>query len=316
MTQSRKIAVVFLGLLVAGAVRAPLELSLTRELRGEKLLPEPLDISAKEEIGQTGFAVALGGLRTLVATFYNLRAYTAFTENRWLDAEKSFETTVALAPTTSYYWTNGGWQLAYNASHYHSADESLPPLRRQELWRASILKGRSFLERGIRNNPHDWPIKAELGRLLTDANKVPAFTGPGGVTPDQLYQTAADIYRSASEDGAPAYTKRMWYYSLARVSGKEAEALALGETLSRSRIHRTPTGMALLFVLRMQADPEQDVNALAASLFADDQQAYRALSFLWQDRREHYPVNGLARILNILEDRLRIPPDKSVLGQP
>lgn len=314
MTQSRKIAIVFLGLLVAGAVRAPLELALTRDLRGKGLLPEPLEISAREEIGQTGFAVALGGLRTLVATFYNLRAYTAFTENRWLDAEKSFETTVALAPTTSYYWTNGGWQLAYNASHYHHADQSQPPLRRQELWRSSILKGRAFMERGIRNNPDSWPIKAELGRLMTDANKVPAFTGPDGVPLPQHYEKAAAIYRAASEAGAPAYTRRMWYYCLARIPGKEAEALEMGEALAQSRIHRTPTGMALLFVLRMYANPEQDASALAAELFADDQQAYRSLSFLWQDRREHYPVHGLARILGILEQRLGIPPEQSILN--
>lgn len=312
MTQSRKTAVVLLALLAAGAVRAPFELALTRELRAEKLLPEPLPISAREKIGQTGFAVALGGLRTLVATFYNLRAYTAFTENRWLDAEESFDTTVDLAPRTSYYWENGAWHLAYNAGHFYQNDEDLPPLRRRELWRSYVHKGRAFLERGTRNNPQNGVLQAELGRLLSDPNKVPAFIGQGEPGETTTYQAAADAYRTASENGAPAYTLRNWFYNLARVPGEEAEALALGEKLAQSRTHRTPTLLALLFVLGMHADPTQDGNALAAKLFPDDQRAYHALSVLWSDRNEHYPVQGLAQILKALETRLGIPPEKSI----
>ena len=320
MTQPRKIALVFLGLLAAGAVRLPMEQSLTRELRAGKLLPEPLPISTREKIGQTGAAVALGGLRTLVATFYNLRAYTAFTEDRWRDAEESFETTVALAPATTYYWLNGGWHIAYNAGHYYQHVADLPPLRAREFWRASVHKGRSFLERGIRNNPHDWNIHAELGRLLSDPNKIPAFNSPaadGETTPHAVretatYQAAADAYRAAMENGGPAYTARNWFYSLARIPGKEAEALTLGETLAKSRVHRTPTLMGLLFVLRMHADPARDPEALAASLFTDDQRAYHSLSMIWTDRLEHYPSDGLSRILPILEKRLAIPPDKRI----
>lgn len=320
MTQPRKLIIVLLGLLAAGAVRLPMDLSLTRELRAEKLLPEPLPISTREKIGQTGFAVALGGLRTLVATFYNLRAYTAFTEDRWRDAEENFDTTVALAPSTTYYWVNGGWHLAYNAGHYYQNVADVPPLRARELWRASVHKGRSFLERGIRNNPKDWTIQAELARLLSDPNKVPAFASPAtSDAPASLakgeisaYQAAADAYHSALENGGPAYTARNWFYNLARVPGKEAEALALGESLAKSRAHRTPTLSGLLFVLRMHADPAQDPETLAASLFPDDQRAYHSLSMIWTDRLEHYPVDGLSRILPILEKRLAIPPEKRI----
>lgn len=313
MPPLRKTLAVVLALLAAGAVRAPLELAMTKELRAGRLLPEPLDLDAREKIGQTGFAVALGGLRTLVATFYNLRAYTAFTEDRWADAEESFETTVALAPSTTYYWVNGAWHLAYNAGHSYQNDNSLPPLRRQELWRGTIIKGRNFLERGIRNNPDSWNLNAELGLLLSDANKMPAFTGPGGTPLTDLYQAAADAYHAASVNGGPAYTKRNRFYNLARVPGREAEALAMGEELAESRAHRTPTVLALLFVLRMHADPAQDGYALSKSLFNDDQHAYRALSFLWEDRRQNFPVTGLARVLATLEEHLAIPPEKSIL---
>lgn len=314
MTQSGKIALTFVILLGAGAIRTPMEIALTRELRAAKLLPEPLHISTRDKIGQTGFAVALGGLRTLVATFYNLRAYTAFTEDRWKDAEESFDTTVALSPSTTYYWVNGAWHLAYNAGHSYRADESLPPLRREELWRGTVLKGSAFLEKGIRNNPKDWAIKADLGLLLSRPDKTAAFLGPGGMTLPELYQKAADTYQAASENGAPAYTKRNWFYNLARVPGKEKEALALGETLAQSRSQRTPTVLALVFVLRMHLDPAQDGYALASSLFQnDDQRAYRALSTLWEDRQEHYPITGLALTLKTLESRLKIPDEKSII---
>ncbi|RYD34111.1 MAG: hypothetical protein EOP87_09825 [Verrucomicrobiaceae bacterium] len=313
MPPLRKSIIILLALLAAGAVRAPLELAMARDMRTAGLLPEPLRLDAREKIGQTGFAVALGGLRTLVATFYNLRAYTAFTEDRWLDAEQSFETTVALAPSTTYYWVNGAWHLAYNAGHHFQNDNRLPPLRRQELWRGTVNKGRSFLERGVRNNPDSWSLNAELGLLLSDANKMAAFTGPGGTPPADLYLAAADAYEAASRNGGPAYTKRNRFYILARVPGREAEALALGEELAESRAHRTPTVLSLLFVLRMHANPAQDGYALCRTLFNDDQHAYRSLSYLWEDRRQNFPVTGLARVLAILEERLAIPPEKSIL---
>jgi hypothetical protein len=313
MPPFRKTLIVVAALLGAGVLRAPLEVALTKDLRSAKLLAQPLDLNAREKIGQTGFAVALGGLRTLVATFYNLRAYTAFTENRWADAEESFETTVALAPSTTYYWINGAWHLAYNAGHSYQNDNSLPALRRQELWRGTINKGRAFLQRGIRNNPDSWSLNAELGLLLSDTNKMTAFTGPGGSKPAELYQSAADAYHAASEHGGPAYTKRNEFYNLARVPGRQAEALALGEQLANSRAHRTPTLLALLFVLRMHATPEQDGYALSKTIFNDDQHAYRALSFLWEDRRQNYPVDGLALVLKTLEQHLAVPPEKSIL---
>ena len=71
-----------------------------RELRAAGLFPPPMEIGTRDRIGQTSSAVALGGLRTLVATFLNLRAFTFFTEQRWDDVEDTFDTIVDLAPRT------------------------------------------------------------------------------------------------------------------------------------------------------------------------------------------------------------------------
>jgi hypothetical protein len=307
MRISRKIAIVFLALLVAGAIRLPLEMSLARDLRSEKLLPRPLPLGIGEKLGQTGAAVALGGLRTLVATFLNLRAFTAFTEKRWPDVESTFDTIVNLAPDTEYYWSTGSWHLAYNAGAFYKEEQSLSPLRRQELWRTYVRKGRSFLERGIRNNPDNWQLPLELGALLTDPNKTAAF-GDRSAT----FTAAAKAYEAAV-GRTGLYANRGLFYSLARIPGREAEALALGEELFQNRANRTPTVRAVLFALRMRALPSQDPDAAMRALFGNDEQAYAALSGIWQGR-EGYPVDGFAAALTSLEKRLSIPPGKSVLG--
>ena len=66
------------AVLVSGVVRMPCEVVLSSELRAAGLFQVPLAIDTRDKIGQTSAAVALGGLRTLVATFLNLRAFTFF----------------------------------------------------------------------------------------------------------------------------------------------------------------------------------------------------------------------------------------------
>ncbi len=311
MKPAAKAAVILLGLMAAGAARLPWEASVTRDLRAAGLLSAPLRVDARERIGQTGSAVALGGLRTLVATFLNLRAYTAYTEQRWPDVEKNFGTIVDLAPHTTYYWETANQHLAYNAGTWYLMDEDLPPLRRRELWRAYVLKGRSFLERGIRNNPDSWGLNASLGNLLSDPNKLPAFQDIPGA-----FAASAEAYRAASlVPGAPAYLTRMWFYSLARTPGREAEALALGEKiLAGSRTLPPPSFLSTLFILRMHADPAQDAAALSARLFPSPARAYQALSAPWINKKDHYPVDGLAAALKHLETDLNVPWEKSVFN--
>ncbi|MCU0753376.1 MAG: hypothetical protein MUC40_10220 [Akkermansiaceae bacterium] len=112
-----KNTVLVVALLAFGAARMPFEAGLSRELRAAGLFPPPLEIGTRDKIGQTSSAVALGGLRTLVATFLNLRAFTFFTEQRWDDVAGTYGMIVDLAPRTRYYWETGSWHMAYNAGH-------------------------------------------------------------------------------------------------------------------------------------------------------------------------------------------------------
>jgi hypothetical protein len=308
-----KIVLLLVALLVFGAARMPFETKLGRELRDARLFPPPLEIGTREKIGQTSSAVALGGLRTLVATFLNLRAFTFFTEQRWDDVEGTFETIVDLAPQTRYYWDTGSWHMAYNAASYYLNDSKLPALRRREAWRSAIVKGRALLERGVRNNPGDWNLLASLGFLLSDSNKFPAFRDP-----NETFAAAAEAYRKSAETGkALGYVKRSWFYSLARVEGREGEALALGRALyDAGEQNRTPTLRMLLVVLEARENPSMDVAKRAIELFGSPEKAYEALSSHWRRTRERFPVYGVASGLESLEKTLSIPADKSIFNEP
>ena len=297
-------------LLAAGALRMPAEQALHKTLRSQGLLPPALNIGTREKIGQTSSAVALGGLRTLVATFLNLRAFNFFAENRWSDLAETYEIIVDLAPHTRYYWESGYWHLAYNAASYYLNRSELPTLRRREAWRASILHGRAFLERGIRNNPDDWALHARLGQLLSDPNKLPAYGDDAA-----SFQAAAEAYdRAGRSPEALGYVRRFHLYTLARVPGREAEALAIARSLyEESQRNRTPTLLCVLYVLEA---PHQDPLGRAIELFQDAKTAYDWLGTYWQRSSERLPVHGVADALARLEQHLEIPPDQRVLSQP
>lgn len=309
----RKSAILVFALLAFGALRIPFEVKLQGELRAAELFPRKLEISTWDHVDQTRAAVALGGLRTLVATFLNLRAFTYFTEQRWDKVSKTFDAIVDLAPRTRYYWETGSWHMSYNAASYYMNDSKLPPLRRREAWRSSILKGRAFLERGIRNNPDDWSLHANLGFLLSDANKFAAFRDPNA-----CFAAAAEAYRKSAETGkALGYVRRAQFYSLARVEGREAEALALARTLyAEGQQNRTPTMLILLLVLEAHENPSMDVVARAIELFGTPEKAYDSLSGHWQRTREKFPIFGVAKALEGLEGLLKITTEKSIFSQP
>lgn len=313
MKSRLKSVILSLALLAFGAARLPYEAGLSRGLRDAKLLPPHLEIDTLDRIGQTSSAVALGGLRTLVATFLNLRVLTAFTERRWRDVAKTFDVIVDLAPHTRYYWETGEWHLAYNAAGYYLNDSDLPPLRRRELWRSYIVQGRAFLERGIRNNPDDWSLLSSLGFLLSDPNKVPAFRDANA-----CFAASAEAYRRAAATGkATGFVQRAWLYSLARVPGKEAESLALARALyAAAPQNRLPTLVMLLLVLEAHENPSLDVARRAVELFGSPQKAYAALSGHWQRSRERFPVFGVSAGLLALENSLAIPKENSILTKP
>lgn len=305
-------AILTVALLAFGAARLPFEAGLAKELRAANLSPPAMEIGTMDKVGQTSAAVALGGLRTLVATFLNLRAFSFFEEKQWAKVADTYDLIVDLAPRTTYYWDSGSWHSAYNASSYYLNDSELPPLRRKEAWRTSVKRGRAFLERGIRNNPDNATLWAQLGYLLSDSLKYSAFGDP-----DKTFAEASEAYRRAAETGkAPPYVRRAQFTALARVKGKEAEALAMGRSLYAEKVNRTPTLQTLLLVLEAHQNPAMDVTARAIEIFGTPEKAYEALSLHWQRTRERFPVYGVAATLESLEKMLAIPAARSIFKRP
>ena len=131
MNALRKSGILLLALLAFGAARLSFEKHILDEHREHGLAQKAADIETRDKIDQTSSAVALGGLRTLVATFLNIRAHGFFQEQRWNDLERTYHTIVDLAPHTRYYWEFGAWHLSYNAAAYYIHDSELPALRRR-----------------------------------------------------------------------------------------------------------------------------------------------------------------------------------------
>ena len=311
MTQGKRYVILVLAVLAAGGIRMPVEQRLTKDLKQAGMLPGKLEQKTGERIGQTFYAVSLGGLRTLVATFFNLRAFTFFQEQRWADVGDTYELIVDLAPKTRYYWDTGSWHQAYNAASHYLYGSELPPLRRKANWRASILRGREFLERGIRNNPDDPILKHRLGSLLSDPNKIAAFGDPA-----ESFEKAYEAYMSsANKASAPGYSKRFALYSLARVPGKEKEALSLLREIEAEGSPLPPTMYGLSYTLRYHADPTQSVMKLVDSVFPNREAAYDTLGSQWLRTRDRFPMHGVAEAIAMLEGQLGIPPEKSVLKQ-
>lgn len=311
MTQGKRYAVLFVAILAAGAVRMPFERRITDDLHQAGLLPPKLEQRTGEKIGQTFSAVSLGGLRTLVATFLNLRAFTFFTEQRWGEVGETFELIVDLAPRTRYYWDTGSWHQAYNAASYYLYGSDLPPLRRKANWRASILRGQEFLERGIRNNPDDPILKHRLGMLFSDPNKIAAFGDPA-----KAYERAYEAYMAAANTpNAPSFSKRFALYSLARVPGREKEALALLKEIEAGGGRLPPTIYGLSYTLRYHDNAIQPVMALIDSIFPSRTVAYEILGGQWLRTRDRFPLYGVAEAIALLENELKVPQEKSVLKQ-
>lgn len=313
MNSLQRSGIVGLAILVTGAARMPVEQRITMDLREAGLLPKQLEVSTRDKIGQTSAAIALGGLRTLVATFLNLRAFGFFTEQRWANVDETYRMIVDLAPRTSYYWQTAAWHQAYDAAAYYQNDSSMPALRRREAWRASIVRGREILEQGIIHLPQDWSLHAQLGFLLRDPNKIGAFADN-----DATFLAASKAYARAGEiKGAPPYVRRFEFYTLARVSGREADALELGRKLyAESTMHHASTILCVLFALEAWENPEIDHKARAVELFGSAERAAEDLGLYWQRVRERFPVHGVAQALNALYHELGTPPAQRVLNQP
>jgi hypothetical protein len=296
-------------LLVAGQLRLAPEQALHDRLQREGLASPPIEVGLQERIGQTSMAVALGGLRTLVATFTNLRITEAFRETRWLDLEKVLETTVELSPHTEYYWDMGSWHLAYNAassagdvSDLDNAPRDLRRkseiLRRRAEWKRWVLKGRAFLERGLRFNPEDPSILVDLGRVYSDPFRMPDD------------KKAADFYGRALKAGEDRpYIRRAYLAALASSGDQPILVQSMLYQLLQDPKNRVPVLLCLQYVLERGAEPPEKAVENAVRIFGSKDKALRNLGAYYTNVRMRLPLDGVEVIIRLLERDAGISPD-------
>ena len=300
----RRLATAAAVLVVAGIVRMPIEQALTADLRANGLLSKPLNIDTQKKVGQGFWAVSLGGLRNLVATVMNLRAFSFFENQKWVQLADTYDTIVQLAPNTDYYWDTASWHMAYNAAAYYQTSSDLPELRRRAEWKQWIERGNAFLEEGCRQNPDSWYLWSRLGWYYADPNKLID------------YEKSANAYQKAVQAGnALPYVRNGAAYALGRVPGREAEALEIIRELRKEPRGQVPTMNCLYFALENKVHPDTDAYQLALDIFGGENEAYEQLGPYYLETRKNFPENGVAEVLKKLEARFEVPDDQSIFTQ-
>lgn len=288
--------VVILAVLIAfGAAKLRFEDRLGRDMVGEKLIQPPLKEGTSLRLGQTGAAVALGGLRSLVAAAWNLRAFVHFENLDWIKLEESYETITSLQPQTTQYWDTGAWHLHTNASVYYNENKDLPPFRRKSQRQLYIKKGSDLLEEGVRQNPDNWRLHHALARLWSDRHKVPDLPRALRHYQDTLAcDTVPNFKRSQLE--------RFTFYTMCKIPEKHVEALELGRKLfyDTDKNH-TPNLVCCLFALQNELKTPVSARIPDDRLFPNKKSQLTWLKNYWNHRGEEYPMTGVRAKIDALE---------------
>jgi len=288
-------------LLGSGALRLLWEPALTQRYQNEGLLSPPLDVGVREKVSQATYAVVLGGLRTLASTIVYLGAYDKFATQRWADLERIFETTVTISPNSRYYWDLGAWHMAKNAASYYQSESKLNPIRARAERLRWYEKGRSFLERGVRNNPRDGQLHLSLAQLYEDP-----FLFPDDKLACAEYEKA--IALGVDSDSV----KRAYLRALFRSGSDPHKAHAMLNELLAVRENRLPTLLCLKYVTlweERQKFGAPDPLKLCVEVFDTEDRAFRMLGPYYTSVRDRWPQDGVELTLRILEQRRGISPD-------
>jgi hypothetical protein len=315
MKTIRKLLVVILALIASGLAMQPFERSFTSDLRERRLLPQPIDLDTRQALGQATFAIALGGLRPLIASLRNLKAHTYFEYQEWGKLEGVFKTITTLQPHTRYYWDVASWHLAYNAYADYADKPDIPDARRRYLQKEYLDRGLKFLVDGIDNNPDDWRLRQAYIRILTDPFK-----------PNDFPKAVEAIDEAMARGPVPSILHREKLYSLARIPGREEEAWETAQEVWEDPANRDiPSIRLIYFALQHRFTPPESRTPLEV-LFGprggggtenptqSRQNALKYLSYYWLRQREGFPMDGVAETIRILLKEFNIPEEKSPLN--
>jgi hypothetical protein len=272
-----------LTLAIGGAAKLPLEHHQTQSLRAEKALEPPLNLSLREELGQSFFLATLGGFRSLVATMVEIQAMSAWQENNYGVVDARYAVCNRLQPRDPRYWETRAWHAATNATTYYELRGDLEPTMMRLRIHAQVQKALGILHEAVAIIDDDW----NLWQRLADYSSNPRINE----FPDHAASAAYWEKCSRCPD-APGYTKRRVGEALANVPGREREAwnLLLSLWYDPSGEHREMGVASTMVELQPKVallDPTAvlpaDVNAVREKLIARRQKYLR-------ESRTTYPV--------------------------
>lgn len=211
----KRIAVVFIALLLFGALKLPIEKSIDDAHRAAYFRGAKLNLSLREQIGQGAFIAALGGFRGAIADLLCIRATVAWENTQWSRVVFLYKQITTLQPRVTLFWEMAAAHMAFDASAAALQNPNQPrEALRIKASREYIQIGREFLEEGVRNNPDRSVLYNRLGFLLMEKAKD--------------HYGAYQAYTKASQfPEAFGYEKRLAAYELSYCPGKETEAYAL-----------------------------------------------------------------------------------------
>jgi len=289
--------IIIIALLSFGAAKLKFETSLSKALVEKKLTQPPLKEGTSLQLGQTGAAVALGGLRSLIASIWNLRAFHHFENLDWIKLEESYGLVTTLQPQTMIYWKHGAWHLHTNASVYYNENMDLSPMRRSQMRQKYIQKGSALLEAGITENPDEWRLHLELARLWSDSYKKPNL-------PRSIEHYKNTLACSGLPEFQRAKLQRFLFYTMARSPEHSQEAYQFGYSLfKQSATNRTPNLTCCLFALQNKLNTPDTAHLDKSLLFPNHDTQIGWLENYWHNRRQDYPMNGVKEALHNLKTK-------------
>jgi len=282
-----------------GIVKLPFEKNMSDQLKERGVIPPTLSAERWNQLGQTGLAGTLGGLRSVFAVVLSLKAHSHFANQEWYELEQNFGLVTSLAPRNPYYWSTGGWHLAYNASAWARDRQDLRPIQRESMELEYLEKGDAFFREGIVHNPDNIGLWAQIGALWVSPYRRPD------------HQRAAEAWKEASERGNNPIYQRRYVYTLAQIRGREYEALEYARKLVKDNPYhlKFPAFRVIYWVLHTLPNLPAAIPSLSLeSIFETKERAYREIyNYRFRVHEENFYAGSVDETLESLIEELDVP---------
>jgi hypothetical protein len=243
----KRIGLAIAVLALFGVAKLPFETQLTKEMHEAHFHVGTLSVGIRKQIGQMGFIAALSGFRSVIADGLWIWAHVAWEHTEWGKMKVLFDGATSLQPRALLYWDGAANHMAFNASvaamqNPNEPREALRIKARNDYYRL----GESYLLRGIEFNPDHALLFDRLGQLYDVKFK----------NPEKSYWAYSE---AAKRPDCMGYVHRMAAYQLAKVPGREREALdLLVQYYKRGKRERLPTLLVDIDKLQKQLNIPAD----------------------------------------------------------